>query len=150
MSPISFPIGLDCILSRLRLIRSSMLTHIRSVSDALPFPIIADLGSKHADCPIFFIITIPKFITLGQIILSILSLVEKALRVSPNNKICCDNLFRLSLAVSFFIRQHKWFSTARGRFAMAYCFSALVKQIRKFASLRPPQTHQLRCEWTIP
>ncbi len=65
-----FPIEEDCILSQLRLIKSSLLTHIRSVSDALPFPIIADLGSKHADCPIFFIITIPKFITLGQILLS--------------------------------------------------------------------------------
>ena len=84
-----FPIGEDCILSQLRLIRPSLLTHIRSVSDALPYPIISDLGSKHADCPIFFIITIPKFITLGQIKLSYLSLVEKALRGFPNNKICC-------------------------------------------------------------
>ena len=65
-----FPDGEDCILSQLRLIRPSLLTHIRSVSDALPYSIIANLGSKHADCPIFFIITIPKFITLGQIALS--------------------------------------------------------------------------------
>ena len=102
MSPISFPIGLDCILSQLRLIRSSMLTHIRSVSDALPFPIIADLGSKHADCPIFFIITIPKFITLGHLFLSEISLVEKALRGFPNNKMCCnsDDNKSESLAVS--------------------------------------------------
>jgi hypothetical protein len=83
-----FPNGEDCILSQLRLIRPSLLTHIRSVSDALPHPIIADRGSKHAGCPIFFIITIPKFITLGQIKLSYLSLVEKALRGFPNNKIC--------------------------------------------------------------
>lgn len=94
-----FPVGEDCILSQLRddFVPSS-LTHIRSVSDAPPFPIIAEVGGKHADCPIFFIITIPKFITLGQIKLSYLSLVEKALRGSPNNKIC-RNSHKLLLAV---------------------------------------------------
>jgi len=42
------------------LIKSSSLTNTRSVSDALPYPIIADLGSKHADCPILLTITIPE------------------------------------------------------------------------------------------
>jgi hypothetical protein len=86
-----FPIGEDCILSQLGLIRPSLLTHIRSVSDTLPYPIIADLGSRYAGCPIFFIITSPKFITLGHTILSKLCLVEKALRGFPNNKICCNS-----------------------------------------------------------
>jgi len=56
------------------LIKSSLLTNIRSVSDALPYPIIADLGSKHADCPILLTITIPE-LNLCHIILSELCLV---------------------------------------------------------------------------
>ena len=59
--PLSFPKGMDCILTRFRLIRPSLPSDYRSVSDALPCPIIADLGSKPADCPILNIITIPEF-----------------------------------------------------------------------------------------
>lgn len=33
---LKFPKGADCILSQLRLLKPSLLTHIRSVSDALP------------------------------------------------------------------------------------------------------------------
>ena len=50
--------GLDCILSRLRLVRSSSSTHARSVVESLPYPTITDLGSNPADCPILSIITI--------------------------------------------------------------------------------------------
>jgi len=52
---------MDCILSRLQMINLSSTANTRSVSDALPYPIIADLGSKHASCPILLIITIPEF-----------------------------------------------------------------------------------------
>ena len=45
--------GLDCILSRLRLVRSSSSTHARSVVESEPYPTITDLGSYPADCPIF-------------------------------------------------------------------------------------------------
>ena len=44
--------GLDCILSGLRLVRSSSSTHARSVVESLPYPTITDLGSNSADCPI--------------------------------------------------------------------------------------------------
>ena len=50
--------GLDCILSGLRLVRSSSSTHARSVVESLPYPTITDLGSNPADCPILNLITI--------------------------------------------------------------------------------------------
>ena len=136
-----FPYREDCILSHLRLLRPSSMTHIRSVSDTLPQASKSPLGSQYADCPILFIITVPEFITLGQIELSLQSLVEKALRGFPNNKICCNKSkynLQISLAVSlgYFSRGHKWFSIEIARFSMAYCFLALVKRINIW--LRPP------------
>ena len=129
---------MDCILSRLQMVNPSSTANTRSVSDALPYPIIADLGSKHADCPIFFIITIPELITLSHLKVSNLDLVEKAIRGSPNNKICRNTILIVSLAVSLglFLRRHKWFSIVSGRFTIAYCFSVLVIRFRKW--LRPP------------
>jgi hypothetical protein len=64
------------------------------------------LGSEHADCPILFIITIPKFITLGHSFLSDMSLVEKALRGFPNNKKCRipDDNKSVTLAASQIIK----------------------------------------------
>jgi len=103
---LSFPSRLDCILSQLRLIRSSKPTNTRSVSDALPCPIIAELGSKHADCPILPTITVPE-LNLCHITLSELCLVWKAVRGSPNNKVFCrisknSHIFKIPLAISIF------------------------------------------------
>ena len=56
--PPYFHMETDCILSKFRLIRPSLLTNTRSVVEGLPYPIITDLGSLTADCPILNIITI--------------------------------------------------------------------------------------------
>ena len=48
--PLYFHTGPDCTLSKLRLIRPSLFTHTRSVSEGLPYPIVlSDLGSVTAD-----------------------------------------------------------------------------------------------------
>jgi hypothetical protein len=54
--------------------------------------VVASLGDKHADCPIFVIVTVPKFVILGRSALSRQTLVDKALRGFPNNKGSCDLL----------------------------------------------------------
>lgn len=93
---LSFPRSLDCILSRLGMTSPSPTTDIRSVSDASPCPVIAGLGDKHADCPISIIITVPKFVILSQLTLSQSTLVDRALRGFPINKISCRLLFASS------------------------------------------------------
>ena len=98
-----FPYRTDCILSHLRLPKPSSITHIRSVSDALPLTSKSSLGSKHAGCPIKFIITVPKLLSLGHIHLSVICLVEFALRVFPNNKIC-RNIIKILLAAGLGIK----------------------------------------------
>ena len=82
-----FPYRPDRILSHLWLIRPSLMTNTRSISETQPFPIITEVGCKPADCPILFIFTIPKFIILGHCILSEYNLVEKALRGFPQQGI---------------------------------------------------------------
>jgi len=59
--PLIFTRGMDCILSRLRLLTPSSSTDYRSVSDGKPWTSKSSLGFNHADRPIFNIITIPKF-----------------------------------------------------------------------------------------
>lgn len=86
VDPLSFPKGLDCILSRLRMTSPSMTTNTRSVSDASPFPVITGLGDKHAGCPILLIITIPEFIILSQLVLSELTLVQKGSKGVPEQQ----------------------------------------------------------------
>ena len=57
-TPPKFPVGKDCILSKLRMANPSLFTNARSVSECPPYPTIADLGSNTADYPILHIITI--------------------------------------------------------------------------------------------
>ncbi len=71
--PKSFLKGLDCILSRFKLFRLSLSTDTRAVVEGVSYPIIADLDTLPADCPILNVITIPEVITLG-IIQSFLSI----------------------------------------------------------------------------
>jgi len=60
-----FPKGVDCILSKLRLIRTSLFTNSRSVSETEPCSIIARVGSHLliAHCNILIIFTIPENIS---------------------------------------------------------------------------------------
>jgi len=50
----------DCILSKFKMVNLSLLTHTRSVSERLPYPIITDLDSNAADHP--FQVLSPKTI----------------------------------------------------------------------------------------
>lgn len=57
---LSWPIAVQSLTPFLRLDKGSMI----------PSASAAPLGSKHAGFPIFIIVTIPKFITLGQVVFS--------------------------------------------------------------------------------
>ena len=134
------PKGTDYTLSLIWLIKPSFKTRNRLVSEPSSYPIITDLGSKYADCPIFFIITIPELITLGHLKVSNLDLVEKAIRGFPNNKICRSIWYSPKLLADRLgkkFRGPKWFSIARARFAIAFCFLALSFRSQD-EKLRPP------------
>jgi len=87
--------------------------------------VLSPLGSKHADCPILFVVTVPEFVSLGHRHVSATGLVEKALRGFPNNKVCrrarpCDDAL---LAAGLESEGAKSFPTTRARFAVDCCFS---------------------------
>jgi len=54
-SSLCFHIEPDCILSKLRMINSSLFTNNRSVSEGLSYAIIAHLDSNPADYPLYII-----------------------------------------------------------------------------------------------
>jgi len=129
-SPLSFPRGVDCILSR-----GTMCTRPTPVQSLTAFPAGSHCSlrveSHHADCPILAIITVPEFCSPPRSGFP-RRLVRKALRGFPNNK------------VSRRSRDHRSFPPTSSQWVFggckpsASCFLAPILVIYQLLKLRPP------------